>query len=177
MEEVKYINHSGGADGADYEWGKQGEKYGVISNHYWHGKKTPHGNFEITNEEFEEGKEAVYKANKTLHRKPERYMNLLARDYSQVKHSEAIFAVSQFEPNGRTVKGGTGWAVQMAIDEGKLVYVFDQSIGHWFVWLRNTWMYANTPKLTPNFAGIGTRELQDNGIKAIEEVYKETFGY
>jgi hypothetical protein len=173
----KYINHSGGADGADFYWGKIGEKYGVVSNHYWYGKKTPHGNFEISDEEFEEGKKAVYEANKTLHRKPERYMNLLARDYSQVKHAEAVYAVSQFEPNGRTVKGGTGWAVQMAIDNGKMVYVFDQIIGHWFVWLYGNWILANIPKLTQNFAGIGSRDITAKGIKAIEEVYKETFGY
>ena len=177
MEQQQYINHSGGAEGADFYWGNIGEKYGVITNHYWHGKKTPYGNFEISDEEFEEGKQAVYEANKTLHRKPERYMNLLARDYSQVKHSEEVFAVSQLDPNGRTVKGGTGWAVQMAIDNDKIVHLFEQTIGRWFVWLHGNWILTDTPKLTPNFAGIGTRELQANGIKAIEEVYKETFGY
>lgn len=175
MEE--YINHSGGAEGADFIWGKTGEKYGVVSNHYWHGKKTPYGNFEITEEEFEEGKKAVYEANKTLHRKPERYMNLLARDFSQVKHCEAVYAVSGFEPNGRTVKGGTGWAVQMAIDNGKTVYVFDQVIGKWFLWMNGNWCLTDTPKLTHNFAGIGSRDITDKGLKAIEEVYKETFDH
>jgi hypothetical protein len=33
-----------------------------------------------------------------------------------------------------------------------------------------------TPKIrTHNFAGIGTREITADGIKAIEEVYQKTF--
>ena len=46
-----YINHSGGAVGADFEWGRQGAKYGVVTRHYWHGCRTPYGNVEITEED------------------------------------------------------------------------------------------------------------------------------
>jgi len=35
---------------------------------------------------------------------------------------------------------------------------------------------CETPKITTqNFAGIGTREIEQNGILAIKEVYKLTF--
>jgi hypothetical protein len=37
-------------------WGEIGEEYGVVSNHYYHGTKTPNGNIEITEEQFERGK-------------------------------------------------------------------------------------------------------------------------
>lgn len=40
---------------------------------------------------------------------------LLRKNWQQVKHSDAIFAVSTIA-NDDTVNGGTGWAVQMAID-------------------------------------------------------------
>nr|DAJ78227.1 MAG TPA: hypothetical protein [Caudoviricetes sp.] len=63
----------------------------------------------ITEDEFNEGKEHVMKANKTLHRKPEAYMDLLARNYAQVKNADAIFAVGHL--NNGIVDGGTGWAV------------------------------------------------------------------
>jgi len=34
----------------------------------------------------------------------------------------------------------------------------------------------NTPKITTeNFAGIGTRNLNDDGLQAIKNVYKKTF--
>jgi len=37
-------------------------------------------------------------------------MNLLARDWIQVKYSDAVFAVSTLQSD-KTVNGGTGWAV------------------------------------------------------------------
>jgi len=119
-----WINHSGGAVGSDSYWGEIGERYGVKSNHYYHGQKTPNGNVAISEEEFEEGKQHVYKANETLNRKPDNYMDLLARNYAQVKNADAIFAIGHLK-NG-IVDGGTGWAVQMAIDDHKPVYIYDQ---------------------------------------------------
>jgi len=32
---TEYINHSGGANGADTVWGDIGSEYGVKSNHYY----------------------------------------------------------------------------------------------------------------------------------------------
>ena len=170
-----YTNHSGGAIGSDSFWGEIGKKYGVVSKHYYHGKKTYNGNVEITEEEFNEGKEHVLKANKTLHRKPDKYMDLLARNYCQVKYSDAIFAIGHISKG--IVDGGTGWAVQMAIDEGKTVYLFDQERNQWFLNENNEWSYymEDSPVLTENFAGIGTRELKENGKKAIIDTYKKTF--
>lgn len=173
-KKVFYINHSGGAVGADYEWGIKGAKYGVVSRHYWYGRRTPFGNVEITEAEFEEGQRHVLFANRVLHRRPERYMNLLARDYCQVKYADAIFAIGHLDRGN--VKGGTGWAVQMAIDDGKSVYLFDQSLELWLHWESGLWVECEVPVLTPNFAGIGSRDITESGIKAIEAVYRKTFG-
>lgn len=168
-----YVNHSGGAVGADYEWGRQGEKYGVVSRHYWYDKRTTYGNVEISEADFEEGKQHVVKANQVLHRRLEKYMNLLARNWCQVKYSEAVFAIGHLK-HGK-VKGGTGWAVQMAIDEGKLVWLFDQGFEQWIHYENGGWVGCDVPVLTHNFAGIGSRKIEDSGIKAISEVYKKTF--
>ena len=52
-----YINHSGGAHGADSAWEDIGAEYGMVSNkHYYTGQKTPRGNTEITEEDFEQGR-------------------------------------------------------------------------------------------------------------------------
>lgn len=169
-----YVNHSGGAVGSDSYWGAIGEKYGVVSEHYYYGNKTPNGNHQITQEQFEEGKEHVLKANETLHRRPDAYMNLLSRNYAQVKNADAIFAVGHLK-NG-IVDGGTGWAVQMAIDDNKPVYVYDQIRKQWFANLNGSWqVFSGIPKLTKNFAGIGTRELNQDGKDAIKQVYENTF--
>ena len=37
------------------------------------------------------------------------------------------------------------------------------------------WEPIETPLLTPKFAGIGTRELNEAGKQAIKDVYKKTF--
>lgn len=169
-----FVNHSGGAVGADYEWGRQGAKYGVVSRHYWHGKRTPYGNVEISEADFEEGRRHVLKANETLHRRPEKYMNLLSRDWCQVKYSEAVFAIGNLYRG--IVKGGTGWAVQMAINEGKPVWLFDQSLEQWLHYKDGEWISCDVPVLTRHFAGIGSREIKECGIKAIAEVYRKTLG-
>lgn len=168
-----YINHSGGAIGADYEWGCQGAKYGVVTRHYWHGKRTPHGNVRITEEEYEEGRQHVLHANRVLHRRPEKYMDLLARDWCQVKYAEAVFAIAYLDRG--VVKGGTGWAVQMAIDEGKPVWLYDQEWEQWLTYKNGEWVGCDVPVLTKNFAGVGSRNINERGIKAIGEVFKKTF--
>ena len=169
-----FVNHSGGAVGADYEWDRLGVKYGVVSRHYWHGKRTPYGNVEISEADFEEGRQHVLKANETLHRRPEKYMNLLSRDWCQVKYSEAVFAIGHLYRG--VVRGGTGWAVQMAIDEGKPVWLFDQGLDQWFHYKEGEWISCDVPVLTRNFSGIGSREIKECGIRAIAEVYRKTFG-
>lgn len=179
----KYINHSGGAYGSDYYWGNIGEKYGVESKHYYgeENKKTPFGNTPVSKSAMEEADSHLMEANKTLGRvfpTSKKYVNdLLRRNWQQVKNSDAIFAVSTIADNN-TVNGGTGWAVQMAIDNNKPVHVFDQDKGKWYEYNYSTksWDETDTPTLTKNFAGIGTRKLNDAGKKAIEEVYKKTFG-
>lgn len=168
-----YVNHSGGAVGSDSMWGELGAQYGIVSEHYWHGNRTKNGNHEITEDEFEEGKDHVLLANKTLHRKPYRYMNLLARNYMQVKYSDEIFGIGCFK--NKVVDGGTGWAVQMAIDDGKTVNFYDQERNVWGRYSNGKWEQIDTPILTKNFAGIGTRELNENGMMAIKDVIIKTF--
>ena len=169
-----YVNHSGGAIGSDTMWGEFGGQYGVVSEHYWHGRRTQNGNHELTDEEFEEGKEHVLFANKTLNRKPWKYMDLLARNYMQVKYADEIFGIGKFK--NKMVDGGTGWAVQMAIDDGKPVNFYDQDRDVWGRYENSQWKQIVTPVLTMNFAGIGTRYINTNGIIAIKNTVTKTFG-
>lgn len=186
-----YVNHSGGAKGADSLWGDIGAEYGVTSKHYYHGAKTPNGNVEITEEQFNEGKEHVLLANRSLHRQPDKYMDLLARNWMQVRESEAIYAISNLDPKGKLVfpdgtgyipvAGGTGWAVQMAIDAGKTVYLFSQDEKKWYKFTGRdaslfgwTAVEGKAPALTKNFAGIGSRQLTLAGQQAILDAYKQT---
>jgi hypothetical protein len=186
-QQQQFVNHSGGADGSDSYWGKVGEKYGVKQNHYYHNKKTPKGNIRQSEEDYKEGYDKAKKAAENMGRTwIEQYADLQARNWNQVKYSDAIFAIGHLVKPGEKnkkgfivkavqVDGGTGYAVQMAITENKPVYVFDQERNRWFKHIDGKWSESDVPTLTQNFAGIGTRELNDNGKKAIEDVYAKTF--
>lgn len=190
-----YVNHSGGAVGSDSYWGEIGERYGVKSNHYYHGQKTPNGNVEISQQDFEEGKYESAKAAKRNwgYQYDTMKDDRLIRNWAQVKYADEIVAIGHIvQPGERifpnisndtrtaiapSVTGGTGYAVGMAILHNKPVYVFDQQNGKWYKWdnSANNFVESEIPILTKNFAGIGTRNLNEYGMKAIEDVYKKTF--
>jgi hypothetical protein len=191
----KLVCHSGGADGADTYWETIGDNYGVKTKAYSYKTKyhTTENKVEISDEDYEEGVKEITKANRVLSRYGiHKFMNLLARNWSQVKYSDEVFAIGTIVEPGKkgskgfynksefqVVDGGTGYAVQMAINNGKFVYVFDQDKDKWFRWSYTSLKFIEVTKPMKisyeNFAGIGTREIKPNGIKAIEEIYKLTF--
>jgi len=191
----KITCHSGGAVGSDTEFDKIGSGYGVKTKAYSY-KTTSHtgpNKVEISENDFQDGIKAISKANRTLGRYGiQKYMNLLARNWVQVKYSDEVFAIGTIvNPSKKDskgyynkskydiVSGGTGYAVQMAIDNDKPVWVFDQNKDKWFRWSYTSLKFIEmkeTPTIsTQNFAGIGTREIKQNGIDAIKEVYSKTF--
>ena len=52
-------------------------------------------------------------------------LQLLQRNYQIAKKAHTIYAFGILEKDGKRVKGGTGWTVQLALDQGKQVYLFD----------------------------------------------------
>lgn len=197
VQPIDYVNHSGGAQGSDSVWGEIGEKYGVISKHYYTGETSqynaPAGNTEISNEDYEEGRYKVAQAAKANYGYQYSTMKdpRLIRNWAQVKYADAIFAIGNLVNKGQklfpnqkndtrlashvAVTGGTGYAVEMAIQAGKPVYVFDQKRLQWYKNIDGNWSKSDTPALTNNFAGIGTREINEYGRQAIEDVYRVTF--
>lgn len=187
--------HSGGAVGSDTEWENIGKEFGVKTNAYSY--KTPYhvseNKVEISEADYKEGIIEVNKANKWLNRYGiQKYMNLLARNWAQVKYSDQVLAIGTIVKPGskgskgyynkskyEVVDGGTSYAVQCAINNGKIVYVFDQIQNKWFRWSYSSLSFVfekNTPKISyQNFAGIGTREIKPNGIQAIRDVFNNTF--
>lgn len=189
--------HSGGAPGADTEWEIGGSTFGVKTRAYSY--KTPKhqspNKVEISEDDYNQGVIEVNKANKFLNRYGiNKYMNLLARNWAQVKYSKQIFAIGTIIKPGEKnqkgyynrgkfeiVDGGTGYAVMMGINNDRQVFVFDQLKDAWFRWSYNSMSFiqlSDVPKITEqDFAGIGTREILPNGISAIKSVYIKTFSY
>lgn len=192
---TKVVCHSGGAPGADTVWENDGTPYGVQTRAYSY--KTPKhispNKVEISDDDYKEGVVEVNKANKWLNRYGiHKYMNLLARNWAQVKYSEQIFAIGTIiKPGDKSTKGyynkgkydmvdgGTGYAVMMGINNNREVFVFDQIRDKWFRWSYSTLQFVEMKEVptidVQNFTGIGTREIQSNGVKAIKDVYEKTF--
>jgi len=176
-----FINHSGGANGADSYWDEIGREYGFNNHiHYWYKKMNPKSEpqHQVTEEDYSEGVKMIEKANLTLKRQSiNKYMHLLARNWSQVKYSDTIYAIGKLKNTKKTqVNGGTGWAVQMAIDSDKDIFLFDQDMNLWHFWDydKRKFSFCVTPVLTKNYAGIGTRDINQSGIEAIRNVYLKT---
>lgn len=190
------ICHSGGAQGSDTYWADIGREYGVKTRAYSYKTKYHDSpdKVEISDEDYNEGISQVNKANKVLGRFGiHKYMNLLARNWAQIKYSDEVFAIGTIVEPGKkgsrgyynkskyqVIDGGTGYACMCSINNNKPLYVFDQNKDKWFRWSYTSLSFIEIEKELvkinfENFAGIGTRQIKDNGIKAIEDLYKRTF--
>lgn len=172
---------SGGADGSDLMWGMCAGKAGHTVYHYifeGHKSKAPKSELAVlTREQLLVADPFLKIANKTLRRKwpvkNEWVASLLRRNYYQVVHSDAVYAVATIDENG-LVTGGTSWATQMFIDRHNgapcSAYVFDQEDGSWYKW-EGVWAPISAPPVpTGVWAGIGTRNLNQTGKDAIRQL-------
>lgn len=179
---------SGGADGADLQWGMCAGSAGHHVVHWsfeGHRSKAPDVEISVlSKDQLEAADESVKRANKTLKRHfPTRngfVNNLLRRNYYQIKWTQAVYAVANLENN--MVSGGTAWATQMYMDRFLCdnetdpcnLFLFDQLTGRWFQWI-NVWVPIDIPpEPTGVWTGIGSRELTDAGKQAIRTLLKYT---
>jgi len=91
-----------------------------------------------------------------------------------VTRTDELFAIGWIQENG-SVKGGTGWGVELAKLFNRRVHVFDQDRGAWFSHDHDEWKQGE-PKLPESgaFSATGTRHLTEGGRAAIEELFKRS---
>ena len=96
----------------------------------------------------------------------------------QVNHGQEIYVIGAVVDDG-TVRGGTGWGAEFAKLCNKPLCVFDQDKDRWLRWSGRGWDVLgepDAPRIThPHFTGTGTRELRDNGRRAIEGLFDRSF--
>lgn len=189
----KLICHSGGAKGSDSIFESICMQNNIEVKAYSY--KTPYhislNKVEISENDYKEGMSEIYKANRILNRWGiNKYMNLLARNWTQVKYSDEIFAIGRIIKSGckgqkgyynnskfDVLDGGTSYAVQMGINHKKPIHVFEQNIKKWYRWsyITNKFIEENDPVISKeNFAGVGTREINEFGSNAIKELIERS---
>jgi hypothetical protein len=95
--------------------------------------------------------------------------------FHMVNNGYHVIAVGWIQPDD-TVKGGTGWGVELAKLFNRPVHVFDQDRKGWFAWQDNAWVAEHPVIEKDSFVGTGTRNLTEDGKAAIQELYERSFG-
>ncbi|GJL79252.1 MAG: hypothetical protein NPINA01_22410 [Nitrospinaceae bacterium] len=181
MKSQDCILFSGGVNGAEAEFGCQAEAAGVEEvNFTFEGHKTQRqrGIRFLTSEELLTGDVSLTYVSKLMNRTYSSgplFRKVLQSIWHQINHAEEVFVVGKILDDN-TVKGGTGWGAEFAKICNKPLHAFDQEKNGWFKWAGDHWNAETEVKITrKHFAGTGTRFLSDNGKKAIQTLFKDSF--
>ena len=173
---------SGGAKGAEESFGVCAEKWGTKEKNYsfeGHDSARTRGIVILSATELEQGHVSNTYINSRMHRtypKTPLFQKVLQSLWHQVNTSGEVFAVGSITPDN-TVKGGTGWAAELARHWGKPVHVYDQEKDKWLFWQEDAWKEEELPVIkTTRFTGTGTRFPTENAIKAINDLFERSFG-
>lgn len=220
---IEFINHSGGAYGGDTFWDLIGREFGVINHKHYRDAGNANLSQQLRNKGIKA--EILTKEQMNFARQKVKELlgveyeddlkgNLQVRNFYQVYNSDAVYAVAKIASSTKPeVYGGTDTAVQLGIKLNKPVYVWDIDSEQWYTqdtdflktgfdktkheWNYNGWKKIETPTLTRNFAGIGSRDIENYNVQkdgkwqpreeyvgkekenaakqAIRDVYEKTF--
>jgi len=171
---------SGGARGAEEAFGARAAEHGVSEVNYTfdgHHIQRTEGGRKLGLQELGKGDVSMAEVSKRLHRdySTRPWMRqILQSIWHQVNSGYQVFVVGEILEDG-TVKGGTGWAVELAKMFNRPLHVFDQEKGHWFTWRNETWVEEVPVVAHPTCCGTGTRNLNEAGSRAIAELFQRSF--
>lgn len=172
---------SGGNKGAEAEFGTLAVEYGVAEQNFtFEGRKAERAVNQVVLSESELRQGAVSEVYLQAHMKrsypdTELFRKTLQTIWHQVKTAGEVFVIGLVQDDN-TVRGGTGWAAELARHWHKPVHVYDQEKKAWFVWNEDKWEKTDSPKISSRrFCGTGTRFLSDDGKKAIQQLFKNSF--
>lgn len=176
-----FILFSGGAVGAETEFGKAAEAHGIEEVNFsfeGHEIARDRGLRILNHEELQQGDVSLTYVSNLMHRDFPRtptFRKILQTIWYVVNSSQQIFTIGKILSDN-TVKGGTGWGAEFTKICNKPLYVFDQEQNQWFKWDKERWISNPNPVITEaHFAGNGTRRINENGKKAIKELFERSF--
>jgi len=173
--------YSGGHRGAEAEFGSLAERWGIKEvNFSFEGRtiKRTRGVQTLAPEELALGDVSMEIVSMRMGRnysKAEKIRKIIQTIFHMVNKGYHVVAVGWIQPD-ETVKGGTGWGVELGKLFNRPVSVYDQERKGWFSWEDNSWV-ADTPVITDKtFVGTGTVNLTDEGRSAILDLFERSFG-
>jgi hypothetical protein len=184
MQKEDCILFSGGIKGAEAEFGENAERFGIEEVNFTfdgHSIVRRRGLRVLNREELKNGDVSLEYVSRLMNRrytKNETIRKILQSIWYQINSGQEIYVIGEILPDN-TVKGGTGWGAEFSKLCNKPLHVFDQKRNAWFFWNQAEWVErkkGDEPAISQShFTGTGTRFLEENGKRAVAELFERTF--
>ena len=171
---------SGGHRGAEAEFGMLAEQFGVTEvNFSFEGHKMERsaGLVILSDEELKKGNVSMDIVSARLGRKfskVDKIRKVIQSIFHMVNKGYQVFVVGWILPDN-TVKGGTGWGVELAKLFNRPLFVYEQDRNVWFSWIDNSWQEVSPVISHKTFAGTGTRNLTQDAKAALKTLFERSF--
>lgn len=172
--------YNSGHKGAETVFGETAEKWGVKEVNLTfedHVISRDRNVCRLSEEELAKGDISMEMVSKLMQRtyyERKRIRKVIQVIFHMVNKGYQVFAIGSILADN-TVKGGTGWGVELAKLFNRPVSVFDQEKERWYSWVDGKWQ-LDTPTISyTTFAGTGTRYLTEAGKEAIEQLFEDSF--
>ncbi|NOY67997.1 MAG: hypothetical protein GXP53_00680 [Deltaproteobacteria bacterium] len=182
MTDISKITlYSGGHKGTEAEFGKLAETWGIREvniSFEGHNAERTRGVWLLDGQELKKGDVSMEIVSKRMNRtysRTDKIRKVIQSIFHMVNKGYHVIAVGWIQEDN-TVKGGTGWGVELAKLFNRPLNVYDQDRKRWFSWEESQWV-ENTPVITADtFAGTGTRKLSEDGRQALNDLFIRSFG-
>ncbi len=172
---------SGGAKGAEAAFGALAEQWGMAEINYsfdGHAPARTRGVIRLSDADLARGAVVPSYIQSHMHRTyPQTltFRRLLQSIWHQVNTARQVFVVGIVNEDN-TVKGGTGWAAELAKHLHKDLFVYEQERRQWLTWKDDAWTPVSDPRITAaRFTGCGTQTLSDDGQAALSALFERSF--
>jgi hypothetical protein len=171
----------GGHRGTEAEFGRCAERWGIAEetvSFAGHTRERSTGLRELTVDELAKGDVSMDIVSQRLGRRfaaGHGIRRVIRAMFHVVTSGDHLFVVGWIQPDG-TVKGGTGWGVELARFFNRHVSVFDQGDERWYTWRDGGWQEDEPLIAERAFSATGTRDLTEAGQRAIGDLFERSFG-
>ncbi|TWI72308.1 hypothetical protein LZ24_01716 [Desulfobotulus alkaliphilus] len=172
--------YTSGHQGTESEFGRLAESCGIKEIHYsWATRDIERSHaMEVldaaTLAKGDVSMEIVSKRMGRSYSKVDTIRKVMQLLFHTINHGHQVFAVGWIQEDG-TVKGGTGWGVELAKFFNRPLSVYDQKAMEWFTWQQSQWVKDCPVIGHSTFAATGTRHLSEEGKAAIADLFARSF--